>query len=233
MPLPQRSFEPDAACPLDGVRVIDLSRLVAGNAVSSQLADFGAEVIKIEDPQKGDPLRAWQTDGVSVHWKLYARNKKSVALSLRETTALNALRKANSSSGELNHGVLLACDTLVALEDQILGKPADLSEALEFLRRLSGRTHQVCSAVVVRDLANGGQSFFYELSHVTFRRLSARAIREYVQKINPLDKAGAYAAQAAGGDIISRIDGSFSNVVGLPIEQTVPMLRAFGILPRR
>src|ERR1700732_19619 len=59
-----------------------MSRLVAGNAVSSQLADFGAEAIKIEDPQKGDPLRAWQTNGVSVHWKLYARNKKSAALSL-------------------------------------------------------------------------------------------------------------------------------------------------------
>jgi crotonobetainyl-CoA:carnitine CoA-transferase CaiB-like acyl-CoA transferase len=84
MSLPETSFDPAAPCPLDGVRVVDLSRLVAGNAVSSQLADFGAEVLKIEDPQKGDPLRAWQTNGVSVHWKLYARNKKSVALSLRE-----------------------------------------------------------------------------------------------------------------------------------------------------
>jgi crotonobetainyl-CoA:carnitine CoA-transferase CaiB-like acyl-CoA transferase len=84
MTIPERSFEPGAACPLDGVRVVDMSRLVAGNAVSSFLADFGAEVVKIEDPQKGDPLRAWQTDGVSVHWKVYARNKKSVALSLRE-----------------------------------------------------------------------------------------------------------------------------------------------------
>ena len=83
MSLPKKSFEPEAACPLDGIRVVDMSRLVAGNAVSSQLADFGAEVIKIEDPGKGDPLRAWQTNGVSVHWKLYARNKKSLALSLR------------------------------------------------------------------------------------------------------------------------------------------------------
>src|SRR5258708_34094163 len=84
MSVREKSFEPEAACPLDGVRVIDLSRLVAGNAVSSQLADFGAEILKIEDPVKGDPLRAWQTDGVSVHWKVYSRNKKSLALSLRE-----------------------------------------------------------------------------------------------------------------------------------------------------
>jgi crotonobetainyl-CoA:carnitine CoA-transferase CaiB-like acyl-CoA transferase len=84
MKLPERSFEPGAACPLDGVRVIDMSRLVSGNMVSLQLADFGAEVVKLEDPKRGDPLRAWQTDGVSVHWKVYSRNKKSLAMSLRE-----------------------------------------------------------------------------------------------------------------------------------------------------
>ena len=84
MSVPEKSFEPGAACPLDGVRVIDMSRLVSGNMVSLQLADFGAEVLKIEDPKRGDPLRAWQTDGISVHWKVYSRNKKSVALSLRE-----------------------------------------------------------------------------------------------------------------------------------------------------
>jgi len=83
MSIAEKSFEPGTACPLDGVRVIDMSRLVSGNMVSLQLADFGAEIIKIEDPKKGDPLRAWQTDGVSVHWKVYSRNKKSVALNLR------------------------------------------------------------------------------------------------------------------------------------------------------
>ena len=89
-----RPFRPDATCPLDGIRVLDLSRLVAGNMVSLQLADFGAEVIKIEDPRKGDPLRAWQTDGVSVHWKVYARNKKSVALNLREPRRPRAAARA-------------------------------------------------------------------------------------------------------------------------------------------
>src|SRR6476660_10116365 len=98
MPVPEKSFEPEAACPLDGIRVVDLSRLVAGNAVSSQLADFGAEVLKIEDPQKGDPLRAWQTAGVSVHWKLYARNKKSVALSLRQEKGRELLLDLAASS---------------------------------------------------------------------------------------------------------------------------------------
>jgi crotonobetainyl-CoA:carnitine CoA-transferase CaiB-like acyl-CoA transferase len=98
MPLSQTSFEPHAACPLDGVRVIDMSRLVSGNMVSLQLADFGAEVIKIEDPKRGDPLRAWQTNGVSVHWKVYSRNKKSVALSLGEARGRELLLDLAGSS---------------------------------------------------------------------------------------------------------------------------------------
>src|SRR3954469_22834093 len=96
-----KSFEPDAACPLDGVRVLDLTRLVAGNMVSLQLADFGAEVIKIEDPKRGDPLRDWRVEGLSIHWKVYARNKKSVALDLRAPRGLDAVRALAAQSDVL------------------------------------------------------------------------------------------------------------------------------------
>jgi crotonobetainyl-CoA:carnitine CoA-transferase CaiB-like acyl-CoA transferase len=78
-----RDYDADAKGPLDGVRVLDLSRLVAGNMLSLVLADFGAEVIKIERPGLGDDLRHWKVDGISAHWKVFARNKKSVALNLR------------------------------------------------------------------------------------------------------------------------------------------------------
>jgi len=81
----EQPFSPDLPAPLDGMRVLDLSRLVAGNMLSLQLADHGAEVIKIEDPKTGDPLRAWREQGSSLHWKIYARNKKSLALDLRAT----------------------------------------------------------------------------------------------------------------------------------------------------
>jgi crotonobetainyl-CoA:carnitine CoA-transferase CaiB-like acyl-CoA transferase len=84
-------FRPEAACPLDGIAVLDLSRLVAGNMLSLQLADFGAEVIKVEDPDKGDPLRAWRVDGHSLFWKAYARNKKSLTLDLRKPRAKELL----------------------------------------------------------------------------------------------------------------------------------------------
>jgi crotonobetainyl-CoA:carnitine CoA-transferase CaiB-like acyl-CoA transferase len=84
-------FAPDAPAPLDGIRVVDLSRLVAGHMLSLQLADQGAEVIKIEDPRVGDPLRAWRVKGQSLHWKVYARNKKSLALNLRPQAGRDAL----------------------------------------------------------------------------------------------------------------------------------------------
>src|SRR4051794_38898649 len=75
-------FDPDARGPLDGIRVLDLSRLVAGNMLSLQLADFGADVIKVEPPA-GDPLRDWRDAGLALHWKTYARNKRSLVLNLR------------------------------------------------------------------------------------------------------------------------------------------------------
>jgi crotonobetainyl-CoA:carnitine CoA-transferase CaiB-like acyl-CoA transferase len=84
-------FAPDAPVPLSGIRVVDLSRLVAGNMVSLQLADQGAEVIKIEDPKVGDPLRAWRWKGQSLYWKVYARNKKSLALNLRPQAGRDVL----------------------------------------------------------------------------------------------------------------------------------------------
>ena len=90
--VPRIEFAPDAPVPLSGIRVVDLSRLVAGNMISLQLADQGAEVIKIEDPKTGDPLRAWRTKGLSLHWKVYARNKKSLALNLRAKAGMEVLR---------------------------------------------------------------------------------------------------------------------------------------------
>jgi crotonobetainyl-CoA:carnitine CoA-transferase CaiB-like acyl-CoA transferase len=96
--IPRIAFDPTAPAPLDGIRVVDLSRLVAGNMVSLQLADHGAEVIKIEDPKIGDPLRAWKVNGLSLHWKVYARNKKSLAINLRLAAGREALLDLIASS---------------------------------------------------------------------------------------------------------------------------------------
>ncbi len=87
MPLQRQRFDADLQGPLHGIRVLDFSRLVAGNMVSLQLADFGAEVVKVEAPRRGDTLRDWREKGISVHWKVYARNKKSITLDLKAPEA--------------------------------------------------------------------------------------------------------------------------------------------------
>jgi crotonobetainyl-CoA:carnitine CoA-transferase CaiB-like acyl-CoA transferase len=91
--LHKKDYQPDAKGPLHGVRVVDMSRLVCGNLLTFNLGDMGAEVIKIEPAGKGDPLRSWGDGGIQAQWKVYARNKKSLALNLRDPEAIEILKK--------------------------------------------------------------------------------------------------------------------------------------------
>ncbi len=155
----------------------------------------------------------------------------STSLTLREITFCNAMRKGRAAARRLPGAVILAADTLVALAGKVIGKPADLQDAAATLRQLSGRTHEVCSTVFI---CKGTRvCCFTEISSVRFRRLGERLIHNYLAKINPLDKAGAYAAQGHGAEIIKRIEGSFTNVVGLPMETSTRALSLFGIEPSR
>jgi len=97
-------FDPTATGPLSGVRVLDLSRLIAGNMLSLQLADFGAEVIKVEPADHGDPLRAWGDSDIATSWKVYARNKKSLALDLRAAGAIDLLLQFAETAAVLIEG---------------------------------------------------------------------------------------------------------------------------------
>src|SRR5690348_15817644 len=94
----RREFDPGAIGALDGVRVVDLSRLVAGNILTKVLADHGAEVVKVEPPE-GDTLRAWRIQGVSTAWKTLSRNKKSVALKLRDPQAIEVVKRLVEGAG--------------------------------------------------------------------------------------------------------------------------------------
>lgn len=152
-------------------------------------------------------------------------------LSLREATCYNALRKGLAAARVQPDRVVLAADTLVALDQQVIGKPADHAEAACFLRLLSGRTHLVASGVFIADLRRGKSLAFSVLSRVVFKALSDRMIEEYLATIDPLDKAGGYAAQGTGRAIIARIIGSRSNVIGLPLEKTAVALQLFEVRP--
>jgi septum formation protein len=154
-----------------------------------------------------------------------------VDLTVRELTALNAFRKGMATARSHPNQVVLAADTLVMLESKIIGKPADVRDAKRILRRLSARTHEVCSAVFICHYNVRKAVAFEEISRVRFRRLGAARIEKYIAKVNPLDKAGAYGAQGNGAEIIERIDGSYTNVVGLPMEETISALAGFGIRP--
>jgi septum formation protein len=158
--------------------------------------------------------------------------KFDALLTLRELTLWNAIRKGMAIAQTRPDAVVLAADTLVALDNRIIGKPADLSEAARMLRRLSGRTHEVCSSVAIYRQTSGRSDFFHDISRVRFRRLNERTIESYLAKVHVLDKAGAYAAQGSGAEIIAKIEGSFTNVVGLPMEKTVVALAKFGIGPK-
>jgi nucleoside triphosphate pyrophosphatase len=160
------------------------------------------------------------------------QEKLDIGLTLRELTLWNAIRKGMSVAQIHPDRVILAADTLVALGNEIIGKPPNLDEAAKMLRRLSGQTHEVCSAVFVYQQTTGRSVAFHELSRVGFHRLSSATIKSYFSKIDSLDKAGAYAAQGIGAEIIAKIDGSYTNVVGLPMEQTVAALAKFGVSPK-
>jgi len=157
------------------------------------------------------------------------RERSDGALTLRELVTWNALRKGFAVARIFPRKVVLAADTLVALHGEIIGKPRDLPDAVRILQRLSGNEHEVCSSAFLGHLAWQRIIVLQEVSRVRFKRLSRAAIDRYLARVNPLDKAGAYAAQGEGGEIIEQINGSYSNVVGLPMEQTIPALARLGI----
>jgi septum formation protein len=133
-------------------------------------------------------------------------------------------RKAQDVASRLSSGVVLGADTVVVLDGEILGKPADKREAAEMLRRLSGRTHQVCTGLTLIDAAQDVSVSHVEVTEVTFSRLSEEEIAEYVATGEPLDKAGAYGIQGKGAVLVSGIKGCYYNVVGLPMAGLMDLL---------
>lgn len=144
-----------------------------------------------------------------------------------EVCQLNAHRKARAVAKKIPDALILAADTLVFLDNEILGKPRSLADARRMLARLQGRHHQVVTGVCLMHLRSHRETIFAVSTDVLFHPLNARQIRDYLAGIQPLDKAGAYAIQERGELIISEISGSYSNVVGLPVEKLREELAAW------
>ena len=149
-----------------------------------------------------------------------------------ETARACALRLALAKAGAVpadDDAAVLAADTVVALGRRLLGKPADAAEAAAFLELLSGRRHRVVTAVAVRHDGRIGSRAVE--TAVRFKRLSAREIEGYLGAGEWKGKAGAYAIQGRAGGFVPWIGGSYSNVVGLPLTETLGLLEAAGVVP--
>lgn len=140
-------------------------------------------------------------------------------LTAREAAQINAYRKARNVAKRNVDALVIGADTLVYLDSRLFGKPTSLEQAYRMLEELQGKTHQVVTAICLLCLRRHSQTIFADFTSVTFRPLDAVAIRRYLTRVNPLDKAGAYAIQEEGDLIIEQIEGSYTNVVGLPMER--------------
>ena len=148
-------------------------------------------------------------------------------LTVGEITLLNARQKALAVAEMNPDALVLGVDTLVAFEDVVLGKPSDMDEAFAMLSRLNGRIHEVHSGVWAACKAKNIHRAFVEVSRVKFRLLDDSGLHRYLERIHPLDKAGAYAAQDEHPEsIVEHIEGSRTNVIGLPMEALAKMLEA-------
>lgn len=148
-------------------------------------------------------------------------SRAPAALAIRHARlkALSALRPGLS-------GLVIGVDTIVVLGNAVLGKPADRDEARRVLLRLSGCSHRVISGLAVHDTDNGHTRTASEESRVTFRRLDLDEIERYLDTGEPFDKAGAYGIQGRAAAFVSRLEGSYSNVVGLPLTKLMALLVA-------
>lgn len=151
---------------------------------------------------------------------------KDAALPPRELCLHNARAKAEAVFREHPDSTIIGADTLVFLDGLPLGKPQDAEEARTMLRMLSGRTHHVCTAVSIQSPL--GMKDMAVLTEVTFRTLAEENIRRYMELVDVMDKAGAYAFQEHGEMIISSVRGDTDNVIGLPVGDVMKCLRDWG-----
>lgn len=138
-----------------------------------------------------------------------------------EQAQLNACRKARAVAKRFPDALVIAADTIVYLPDQNkqFGKPTSIAEAVEMLKQLQARTHAVITGLCLTHFRLRKQSICAEWTDVRFHPMTEEQIRHYLSLVNPLDKAGAYAIQEHGELLVAEISGSYSNVVGLPLER--------------
>ena len=183
----------------------------------------------------GSPRRRELLQQIGISFRVVAAEVDETQLPREAPTAyVTRLAAAKADAGwksnpEAGHIAVLAADTAVILDGRIMGKPAGREDAEDMLRRLSGRTHEVLTAIALR--TGDGIHSRISLSEVTFRRIAADEARAYWDTGEPRDKAGAYAIQGRAAIFIADLRGSYSGVMGLPLFETAQLLGQAGYVP--
>ncbi|UOF90158.1 Maf family protein [Fodinisporobacter ferrooxydans] len=146
-----------------------------------------------------------------------------------EVVQFLADKKGAAVANSIKHGLVIAADTIVVIDEQILGKPDSVSSAKQMLRRLAGRTHTVYSGIAVIDAETMNKKISYRSTVVHMRELSDEEIDVYVESGEPMDKAGAYAIQGIGSTLVTSVEGCYFTVVGLPMSLLAELLWEFGV----
>ena len=146
---------------------------------------------------------------------------------LEEVVNRLAASQTNGETGQTT--IVIGADTIVVLDDDVLGKPATRADVVPMLRRLSGRMHEVYTGVALIKLPGKEAHIEHQVSRVHFRKLDEAEMAAYSRIDEPIDKAGSYALQGVAACFVARVDGCYTNVIGLPIPLTVSMLRHAGL----
>jgi septum formation protein len=186
-------------------------------------------ILASASPRRAEVLRAagipFETMPADVD-EAHRPNETPEELVRRLAEAKARFAAARGPSGE--PAIVVGADTEVVVDGLVLGKPASAEDAREMLRRLSGRTHGVITGLAVIRLPDGATRTEQETTLVTFAPLTAEEIEDYVASGEPFDKAGAYAIQGRGGRFVTRVEGCYFNVVGLPLARLYRILRELG-----
>jgi len=174
------------------------------------------------------PRRSQLLKQIGLEFEVIPSGVDESAVFTREATEgakLVALSKARSVAKRVTEGLVIGADTVVVDAGEAIGKPRDMEDAVRILTQLSGKTHEVITGVALIDARTGRENVWAETTKVTFRELSDVEIREYVEVEKPLDKAGAYGIQGRAAAFVSRIEGCYFNVVGLPLASLAEKLK--------
>ena len=184
-------------------------------------------VLASASPRRRELLNMLEVDDLKI---IPARGEEIITEGMTPSEAVCSLSRAKADEVSLlctKGDIVIAADTVVAIDGRILGKPVNQEDAFQMLSMLSGRTHTVFTGVTI--LKDETVYTEYERTSVHFRELTEREIRAYIETGEPMDKAGAYGAQGIGSLFVESIEGDFFNVMGLPLCRLSKMLEKMGV----